>query len=790
MSAVPPGDEVPRGEGVPEMADVESRPGQLMGLAGLLRAWRAAASQRLGRQITQKEIGIGAGRSERWYRLLESGANVRLERQHCEFIGEKLLLGRDELQALIFYSIGGAISAGVAPGFESPTRRALQDLLDQQMPNPTWLLDARWNVIGYNEAMKSWCPWVMESGANLLRWGLLSEEARKTFVDWPKHAVEYLAMLRFSMLRYPQDPELGALLADITKDPYLANLWETRSEVTEARENFYYRVSLPEHDFKVVELESQTLFPASLPECRIVIMHWLPGDESEGTAGPAARPVVAEARSQHSAQPLPGQVTAPTAAQAAAYAGDGAVPLPIFSELHGAGCQLTYAPSTRTVIWATPQEDGRWDVAEVSPYTVIVRAPQVIYVEGASEEYKLLARAVLPRDPAGAIQRIQSMTAHLRRRIELLEEVHGELWEANPQSFPIPGARSTKTHRPAWGANVSSADAAARATDWDVALGFSSHDQMGHMAGSVQSVDIDIAEIAQEFHFVHPSESDFQRAPVILRPLDEDASAEQREAATAEVLDVIVERIGPPTLYGGGAAGPVIRWRDEHRTVLLDRSPRGLQLSVRRTAELEAKEKAEFANGTPEDPATYFSRLPYLWQLQSGIDVSTPLAVPAVPLAPDWQCLEESLKALLRAWWEQLPTQIGHDTAGFNIVPCRGSAGTFSTLSVLCSKDDGVLLLVDDREVPSGTSSAVMAGRGWHDRIMGWWQRDFYDLGSEGPAAAARMAVEEMRVRGVASPSDLGIADVRCEDGGLLTLSGFALRPCDSVNGSAGAHRT
>lgn len=779
MGAAPLGDEAARGGAGSDAADADemARSGQVLGLAGLLRAWRKAASQRLGQPITQKEIGEGAGRSERWYRQLESGVSVRLERQHCEYIGKKLLLGRDELQALIFYSMGGAVAAGSTPGFESPTRRALQVLLDQQMPNPTWLLDARWNVIGYNEAMKSWCPWVMEPGANLLRWGLLSDEARTTFVDWPKHAVEYLAMLRFSMLRYPQDPELGVLLADITKDPFLADLWETRSEVTEARENFYYRVSLPEHDFRVVELESQTLFPASLPECRIVIMHWLPGDDSESTAGPAARPVVTEARSQHSAQPLPGQVTAPSAAEAASYAGDGAVPLPILSELLGAGCQLTYGPTTRTVIWATPQEDSRWDVAEVSPYTVIVRAPQVIYVEGASEEYKLLARAVLPRDPADAVQRIQSITTHLRRRIELLEEVHGELWEADPRSFPIPGARSTKVQRSQWGANVNSADAAARATDWDVALGISSSDQIGHMARSARAVDVDIADTAQEFHFVHPSESNFQRDPVILRPLDEDTSAEQREAATAEVLDVIVQRIGPPTLYGGGVAGPVIRWRDEHRTVLLDHGVGGLQLSVRRTAELEAKERGVFENEKRDDPKTYFSRLPYVWQLQSGIDVTTPIVVPAVPPAPDWRWLEESLKALLRAWWEQLSAQIGHDTAGFNIVPRGGSRSTFIALSVLCSRDDGVLLLVDDRAEPDGTPSEVMAGRGWHDRIMGWWQRDFYDLGSEGPAAAARMAVEEMRVRGVDSPAELGMTEVRCEGGGLLMLPGLALRP-------------
>lgn len=416
-------------------AEDEPLPGRLMGLAGLLRAWRAAASHRLGRAVTQRELGEACGRSERWYRMLESGAHTRLKRDQCDVLSELLLLGRDEQQALVLYSTGGAGSVTPAPGYDSPTRRALQALLDQQMPNPTWLLDAHWNVIGYNEAMASWCPWVMEPGANLLRWALLSEEARTTFVDWSKHAVEYLAMLRFSLLQYPQNAELGALLADVTKDPELAHLWETRSEVTEARGAFYYRVSLPAHNYEIVELESQTLFPAALPDCRLVILNWIQRDDSDGDTGSATRPAVEEARSQPSASPLPGQVTAGTADEAAKYAGPGAVALPILSELIGTGCQLTYSPTNRTVIWATPQHDGRWDVAEVNPYTVVVRMPQAIHVEGATAEYKLLTRAVLPAEPADAVQRIREMTAQLRRRIGILEEIHRDELEAD-RSLP------------------------------------------------------------------------------------------------------------------------------------------------------------------------------------------------------------------------------------------------------------------------------------------------------------------------------------------------------------------
>ncbi len=208
--------------------------------------------------------------------------------------------------------------------------------------------------------------------------------------------------------------------------------------------------------------------------------------------------------------------------------------------------------------------------------------------------------------------------------------------------------------------------------------------------------------------------------------------------------------------------------------MLLDRDARGIQLSVRHTDELEAQEADGFVYGQCDEPAPYYSGLPYLWQLHRGPG-DPPHVFPRVMTAPNWCWLEESLKALLEVWWEQLPAQIGQDVAGFNIVARSGHESALETLSVLCSEAEGVMLLVDDREVPGGTPDAVMEARGWRDRIMGWWQRDFYDLGADGASAAARMTVEELSLRGVSSPERLRMEDVRCEGGGLLVLPGLAI---------------
>ncbi|MGG2459331.1 hypothetical protein ACO0M4_05830 [Streptomyces sp. RGM 3693] len=285
------------------------------------------------------------------------------------------------------------------------------------------------------------------------------------------------------------------------------------------------------------------------------------------------------------------------------------------------------------------------------------------------------------------------------------------------------------------------------------------------------SIEPDIGGLAERLG--QPSEADFRRPPVQVCECGYTTPVDERRALTREVLSAAVGRIGPPTLYGGAEAGPVIRWRDAERTVLLDCGARGLQLSVWHTEELEAFEQSRFEVDLI-DPAEYFSRLPYLWQLHREAAGSPPLHFPAAPFAQDWSWLEGSLAALLRGWQEQLPAQLDRDTAGFNIVPAHAWQLPFSALSVLCSELEGVLLLVDDRPTGGGTPGEVMRSRGWQTEIRGWWLSDFDDL--DAASTAARMAIEEIRRREVPSPAALAVSDVRCEGGGLLVLPGLTLR--------------
>ncbi|MEU9996475.1 helix-turn-helix transcriptional regulator [Streptomyces sp. NPDC050848] len=375
-----------------------------MGLAGLLRAWRESAGHKrgLGRSLTQDDGAEGIERSVRWYRDLENGATPRLERATLDRLADVLQLGRDEQQTLHLYALGGGLPAIAAPKGDNPARRTLQLLLDQQLPSPTYLCDGTWNIIGYNSEMAEWYPWVLEPGANLMRWALLSTEARHQYLDWSHHAAEYLALLRFATFQHPQDGKLAELLAEILEDPDCRHIWESRTDVAENRDGHRFRMCLPKHGFEVVEVVSNVLYPAVLPDCRLVIITWLRSD-TEAVAAADDDP-----RTVHTTRPTAGdqvpaqrradarRLTTSTTEEAAAVAGEEAVPLPVLSKAAGEKCQLTLSPSTHTVSWATEEDDGRWSVSELDPYTVIVRLPHGSAVEAACEEYSISSERHCP----------------------------------------------------------------------------------------------------------------------------------------------------------------------------------------------------------------------------------------------------------------------------------------------------------------------------------------------------------------------------------------------------------
>ncbi|WP_407288173.1 helix-turn-helix transcriptional regulator [Streptomyces sp. BP-8] len=416
-------------------------PLELMGLAGLLRAWRAAAGEKrgLGRPLTQKEVAQAIGRSVRWYIDLEGGATPRLERNILDALARELMLGPDQETTLHLYALGGAVTTTI-PALSSEAATLLQLLLDQQMPSPAYISDLSWDIIGYNTAMAEWYPWVRERDANLMRWALRSKEARRQFINWEHHAAIYLEQLRFALAEHPHNPELQKLLAYILQDPDCERLWHASSEVRKSGEGRHFFQALPRHDYEIIHVVSNVLYPAGLPNSRLVVITWLK-DECEPKSTDDATlstPYDTAPTGGRASQPHPtagAYFSVPSPREASKLAGPDAVPLPLLSGLAGPRHQLTLSRERGTVIWATEQSDGTWAFEELDPYTVIKKLPRRHAPLEAPEEYKHLVRALMPNDPKEAARHIDTLLPDYLARIEHLTEIRRELTRQHPDQL-------------------------------------------------------------------------------------------------------------------------------------------------------------------------------------------------------------------------------------------------------------------------------------------------------------------------------------------------------------------
>ncbi len=414
---------------------------ELMGLAGLLRAWRAAAGHKRGldRPLTQKEVAQAIGRSVRWYIDLEGGATPRLERSILDALTKELMLGPDQEATLHLYALGGTVTTPL-PALSAEAASLMELLLDQQMPNPAYISDLSWDIIGYNTAMAEWYPWVREPGANLMRWALRSKEARRQLINWEHHAAIYLEQLRFALAEHPHNTELQDLLTYILQDPDCERLWHASSEVRRSGEGRHFLQALPRHDYATIHVVSNVLYPAGLPNSRLVVITWI---RHEGAHKHDCRPALnrrhtpaREAVVDPHHPTAEAQFSVPTPQEAAALAGPGAVPLPALSRLAGPRHQLTLSTERDTVIWAEQQDTGYWVFDELDPYTVIRKLPRHRTPVEAPEEYQALIRALLPDDPKAAAARADVLLADYLARIGHLAEIRRELGLRHPDTVP------------------------------------------------------------------------------------------------------------------------------------------------------------------------------------------------------------------------------------------------------------------------------------------------------------------------------------------------------------------
>ncbi|MFI5868331.1 helix-turn-helix domain-containing protein [Streptomyces sp. NPDC051546] len=264
MTLVEPSGEIKTGPGLEDVL-----------LSDLLRAWRADAGKRAGRDkpISQKEIAKRAEVSERWYRSLEGGHPVSLTGDVLERLAAALALGPDERMVLYTQAYGG--NTPLEPSIEGTDEGALQALIRLvEMPEklPHYLTDHTWNILAYNPMMLEWFPWVGRPSANLMRWALTCPEARTQLVNWRGNAEVYLGQLRYALAGRPNDLALRKLQDELLVVPTCREIWDESLCVVAYRQGHRFSLNLSHIRPGWISVSAQVLLPAYLPGIRYVTL--------------------------------------------------------------------------------------------------------------------------------------------------------------------------------------------------------------------------------------------------------------------------------------------------------------------------------------------------------------------------------------------------------------------------------------------------------------------------------------------------------------------------------------
>jgi transcriptional regulator with XRE-family HTH domain len=197
--------------------DVGLPPGQRRRAAGLRR----------------EEVALLASLSTTYYTFLEQGRPVRPSAQVLDALAAALRMSAAERRYL--HVLAGADHDNDHHG--APPERldpAVADLVQRLEPYPTLVKGRRWDVLAANPAARElFADWdtPRTTERNLVRWMFTTDQAREIYLEWEPEARAMLGRFRLAAARYPDDPDVRALIAELQRDSEQVRDWWPRHDV-------------------------------------------------------------------------------------------------------------------------------------------------------------------------------------------------------------------------------------------------------------------------------------------------------------------------------------------------------------------------------------------------------------------------------------------------------------------------------------------------------------------------------------------------------------------------------
>ena len=219
------------------------------------------ADRRRAPGLRREEVAAVAGVAVSWLARLEQGRAHAVSPEVLASLANALRLD-DVERAHLFALAGLRADRRALPGpHVSPALRVLLDSLD---PNPAYLLDRCWDIVAWNAAEAALFPGLLGHGRdrppNLLDLVFRNDDLRRLMVDHDEEAVRLVSQLRVHRTEWPDDDDLGGLIADLeATSPHFAELWGAKdvAPFVTTRRVFDHpsagRIELDHHRFAVLD---------------------------------------------------------------------------------------------------------------------------------------------------------------------------------------------------------------------------------------------------------------------------------------------------------------------------------------------------------------------------------------------------------------------------------------------------------------------------------------------------------------------------------------------------------
>ncbi|MFK0170613.1 helix-turn-helix domain-containing protein [Streptomyces sp. NPDC090306] len=167
--------------------------------------------------LRREEVALLAGMSVDYYNQLERG-NLRGVSESV-LVSVARVLRLDEAEHSHLFDLWRAANAG--PSGERRTltgtvRPGLRRLLDAMTEAPAGILNHRMDILAANRLGRALFSDVLSGSGNLAHFAFLDPRGRDLYADWDEAADDAVAVLRTATGSNPEDPELSALVAELS----------------------------------------------------------------------------------------------------------------------------------------------------------------------------------------------------------------------------------------------------------------------------------------------------------------------------------------------------------------------------------------------------------------------------------------------------------------------------------------------------------------------------------------------------------------------------------------------